>query len=156
MFAQNMPGARLSHVVVALKGTLKRAVTVWTKKEGLVQKVIDVPAGFLVYFPRGHVLRVDEEHLKHYGLDKKPRISNLSGLHDPESPLGKIMMAQDDAARAGAYQDLEQMVMQMAIAKSGPVIMPEQVKATRFIQHEDYSNHHAPSSKDHASTRKSA
>lgn len=135
---QMMPGSRLSHVVVPLDGTLVRTVTVWNKKEGLIQKDKVVPGGFIVYFPRGHVLRVkNEKQLKHYGLDKKPRLISMAGLADPDSPLGKMMMAQDDAARQGAYQELEQAVMHMAIAKSGPTIMPEQIKKTRFIQKGD-------------------
>jgi len=134
-----MPGTRLSFVVVKLDGTLTRQITTWTKKEGLVKKEMPVPAGNLVYFPRGHVLRLSDEQLVHYNLNKKPRMINLQGLHDPESPVGKMMMAQDDATRANAYNDLEQAVMHLAIAKSGPVIMPEMVKKMRFVEAKDYT-----------------
>jgi hypothetical protein len=137
--AQQMPGTRLSFVVVKLEGTLRRMVTSWTKKDGLVPKEVPVPAGNLVYFPRGHVLRLSDEALVHYGLNKKPRMINMQGLHDPESPLGKMLAAQDDAARANAYNDLEQAVMHLAIAKSGPVIMPEMVKKMRFVEAKDYT-----------------
>ena len=143
-YAPNMTGTRLSYVVVKLEGTLMRDVIVPTYKNKMltlkrVKKA--VPAGYLVYFPKGHVLRIeDSEHLEHYGLDRKPRFINLKGLHNPDSPLGKMMSAQDDAARKGAYQELEQAVMQLAIAKSGPVIMPEQVAKARFIEASDYTN----------------
>jgi len=72
-------------------------------------------------------------------LNKKPRMINMQGLHDPESPLGKMLAAQDDAARADAYNDLEQAVMHLAIAKSGPVIMPEMVRKMRFVEPKDYT-----------------
>ena len=104
-----------------------------------MKKEMPVPAGNLVYFPRGHVLRLSDEQLVHYNLNKKPRMINLQGLHDPESPVGKMMMAQDDATRANAYNDLEQAVMHLAIAKSGPVIMPEMVKKMRFVEAKDYT-----------------
>jgi hypothetical protein len=136
-----MPNTRLQYVVVPLDGTLKRMKTRLVRKGKLStieKKPADVPAGYLVYFPRGHVLRMTQEQLEHHGLDQKPRLISLAGLHDPSTPLGRMMMAQDDAARAGAYQELEQQVMQLAIAKSGPVIMPEQMKATRFTEYEDH------------------
>ena len=153
--APKMAGTRLSYVVVKLEGTLKREVVVPVRtknkhdgKPGMLtmKRVMkDVPAGWLVYFPRGHVIRIkDSEHLEHYGLDRKPQWINLKGLHNPESALGKMMNAQDDAARKHAYQDMEQAVMQLAIAKSGPVIMPEQVKAVRFIEAGDYTTPVAP------------
>jgi hypothetical protein len=116
-------------------------MTTWTKKEGLVRKSVAVPAGYIVYFPRGHVLRIrDERQLEHYGLHRKPKLIDMAGLANPESPLGKMMMAQDDATRAGAYVELEQAVMHMAIAKSGPIIMPEQVKQARFVKSDDFVN----------------
>jgi hypothetical protein len=139
-FRPNMPGGRLSFVAVELEGTLKRETCKYIKGKGLVRKEESVPAGYLVYFPRGHVLRLNEEQMKHYGLHRKPRIINMAGLHDPDSPIGKMMAAQNDAERAGAYKNLEQAVMQLAIAKSGPIIMPEMVKKMRFVEHSDYSD----------------
>jgi hypothetical protein len=140
VIASRVPGTRLSFVVVKLEGTLMRDVVTYSKTDGLVQKQKAVPAGYLVYFPRGHVLRIkDMKHLAHYGLDKKPHIINMQGLHDPNSPIGKMISAQDDAARAGAYQELEQAVMHLAIAKSGPTIMPEQIKRQRFVESNDFA-----------------
>lgn len=135
-------GTRLEFVAVKLDGSLERETIVPVKKGKMTKferKNKPVPAGWLVYFPRGHVIRIkDREHLEHYGLDRKPKLINMRGLNDPNSPLGKMMAAQDDAARAGAYRDLEQAVMHMALAKSGPTIMPEQVKATRFVEHDEF------------------
>ena len=153
--APKMAGTRLSYVVVKLDGTLQRDVMVPVRgknrhdgKPGMLtlkRTTKAVPAGWLVYFPKGHVIRIkDREHLEHYGLDRKPQWINLKGLHNPESALGKMMAAQDDAARKNAYQDMEQAVMQLAIAKSGPVIMPEQVKNVRFIEAGDFTTPVAP------------
>jgi hypothetical protein len=132
-------GARLSFVVRELQGKVKREVyrmvpnkrsaTATGRQSHEMQKVImEVPAGYMVYFPRGHVIRVrDKKTLAYYGLDRKPRIINMEGLADPNSPLGRMMSAQDDAARHGAMVDMERMVIQMATAKTGPILLNEQV-----------------------------
>lgn len=124
-----MGGTRLAYVVRQLEGKVQREVTTWTKDKGLVQKMVEQPAGFMVYFPRGHVLRfksVDE--LKRYQLDQPPQIVNLGGLNDPNSPLGKMLMSQDEGARRGAFESLEQQVIALATAKTGSVLMPEQLE----------------------------
>lgn len=135
-------GTRLAYTVVKLEGTVERDVCEYvtpsnaTKKAngrkaraGIVFKKITVPAGYLVYFPRGHVIRFrDEDHLAQYGLDKQPNVINMQGLHNPNSPIGKLMLAQDEQGRRGAYENMEQQVIRLATAKTGPVIMPEQVK----------------------------
>jgi hypothetical protein len=137
MFAAQTNGGRLAFVVRELEGTVTRKKyklvqankkvngrTQWEMKEEMVEE----PAGFMVYFPRGHAVRVPTKKLlEHYGLHLKPRIINLEGLTDPSTPLGKMMMAQDDQARAGAYIDMERMVIQLATAKTGPQLMPEQI-----------------------------
>jgi hypothetical protein len=126
LIAQN--GARLSYVVVPLEGTVKRPVCEFVKGTGIVQKMADVPAGFMVYFPRGHVTRIpNEKMLKHYKLNRRARIINVEGLNDPNSPLGRMILEQDEAGRAGAFADLERQVKDMATAGSGKTIMPEQV-----------------------------
>jgi hypothetical protein len=150
-----MAGTRLAYVVVKMEGTLQRDIIVPSRtknrhdgKPGMLslkRTTKAVPAGYLVYFPKGHVLRLKtRDQLEHYGLERKPQFINLRGLHNPESPLGKMMAAQDDAARKNAYQDMEQAVMQLAIAKSGPVIMPEQIKEVRFIQGNEFTTPVAP------------
>ena len=125
-------GARLAYCVVDLSatvGTVKREVTTWTKRDGLKRKLVEQPAGYLVYFPRGHVIRIpDKETLRHYGLDGKPPIVNLQGLNDPNSPIGKMLMGQEEGARRGAMESLEKQVIRLATAKTGPVLMPEQVE----------------------------
>ena len=137
-------GARLSYVVVALEGEVEREYIEITKatastqdmtreqrreaKGGLVRKKRVEPAGFLVYFPRGHVLRFrDRYELEQYGLDKEPVPINMTGLYNPNSPVGKMMMGQDAQIRAAGYKDLERMTMMLATAKSGKVLMPEQM-----------------------------
>ena len=84
--------------------------------------MVEEPAGFLVYFPRGHVIRIkDEKQLRHYKLNREPEIVNLNGLADRNSPLGKLMFSQDDAVRRNAMVDLEQQVIKMAEIKSGRI-----------------------------------
>ncbi len=140
MFTANMNGARLAFVVRELQGTVRREKYVMklVKKANpngktrdqyeMKSEMVEEPAGFMVYFPRGHVVRVPTRKLlEHYGLHLKPRIINMEGLADPNSPLGKLMTAQDEQARAGAMIDMERLVIQMACAKTGPMLMPEQV-----------------------------
>lgn len=135
MLAFGMPGVRLSFVVVALEGTVRRLKTRYTKDEGLVQEDAEEPAGFLVYFPKGHALRLkDEAALKKHGLDKAPLFINMQGLTDPNSPLGKIFAAQEEGARQGAYATIEEGVIRLATAMSGPVLLPEQLDGRNRVQ----------------------
>lgn len=132
MITPGMNGARLAYVVVDLSetvGTVKREVTTWTKRDGLKKKMVEQPAGYLVYFPRGHVIRfADKESLRHYGLDGRPPIVNLQGLNDPNSPIGRMLLGQEEDARRGAMDTLEKQVIRLATAKTGPVLMPEQLE----------------------------
>lgn len=125
-----MTGTRLSYVVRELEGTVQREITPYDKKtKEITRKMIEQPAGYLVYFPRGHVLRFkSKQELALYGLNRKPKLINLQGLEDPNSPLGKLMLAQDAEERDSAFIDLEKQVIAMATAKTGRVIMPEQVQ----------------------------
>ncbi len=125
-----MTGARLAYVVRPLEGKVKRTISVWVPGEGIVQKEVDEPAGFMVYFPRGHVLRFkDKKQLTQYQLDKKPFMVNMEGLSDPNSLAGKLFMGQSDEIRKGAYADLEAQVIALATAKTGGNLMPEQLEA---------------------------
>lgn len=123
--AATMSGTRLSFVAVLQEGTVKRPVQVFKKGGvGIVEKLVEEPAGWLVYFPRGHVIRIrTKEELKRFKLNKEPRIVNLEGLQDRNSPLGKLMFAQDEATRRGAMTNLEDQVIRLAEAKSGKIIL---------------------------------
>jgi hypothetical protein len=125
-----MTGARLAYVVRPIKGEVIREVAVWNnEKKRIDKKEVKKPGGFMVYFPRGHAIRLEsEEDLKQYNLNQPPRVVNLEGIHDPNSPAGQLMNAQTDEARRGAFRNLEDQVIALATAKSGPVLMPEQVK----------------------------
>lgn len=113
-------GARLEFVVVPLEGKVKRRVTKWAKKDGLTSKIVEEPAGFMVYFPRGHALRIkDKATLAHYRLDRQPKIINIQGLNDPNSPVGQLISAQDDNARRGAMNALEKEVIAIAERSAG-------------------------------------
>lgn len=133
----HMNGARLAYVVVPQEGEVEREIYGFSKKQGLTKKTTAQPAGFLVYFPRGHVLRIkNKSELRRYRLDGQPNIINLDGLTNPNSPIGKLMMSQDEAARKGAFQSLEEQVIKLAQAKSG------KVELTR--DHRDLPQHEAP------------
>lgn len=121
-------GARLSFVVVPLQGTVKREVSTYTRKGGLQRKVVEEPAGYMVYFPQGHALRIrDKKTLEHYGLHIEPQIINMNGMHPRNSPMAKMLSAQDDESRKKAYVSLEDQVIKLATAHTGTILMPEQL-----------------------------
>jgi len=110
-------GSRLAYVVVKQEGAVKREKHYWTK-DGIKKKLVDEDAGYLVYFPRGHAIRVRSlAQLRHYRLHKEPQIIQLDGLNDPNSPIGKMFMSQDQHLRAASYRQLEQMVIDLAQAR---------------------------------------
>jgi hypothetical protein len=110
-------GSRLAYVVVKQEGAVKREKHYWTK-DGIKKKLVDEDAGYLVYFPRGHAIRVRSlAMLRHYQLHKEPKIIELQGLNDPNSPLGKMFMSQDPHLRMASYRELEQMVINLAEAR---------------------------------------
>jgi hypothetical protein len=122
-------GSRLAYVVVKQDGSIKREKHFWTK-DGIKKKLIDEDAGFLVYFPRGHAIRIRSlGMLRHYRLHLEPRIIQLEGLNDPNSPLGKMFLSQDPLLRKSSYQQLEQMVIDLAQAK-GKIEVKDLVMAT--------------------------
>lgn len=126
-----MQGPRLAYVVVPIKKTVKRMVTTFEKGVGLREVPTEEEGGYLVYFPRGHALRLTEKELKRYKLGKRAKaFVDLAGLTDPESPMGKVFMAQNDQARTAGWRDLEKMVIQLATARSGPVVVAEEVEPT--------------------------
>jgi len=126
---RNRTGARLAYVVVHLKGTVKRDQTRYEAGKGLQTVSVEEDAGYIVYFPRGHVIRLkDETALAHYNLrEGEAPIINMQGLSDPNSPIGRMLSAQDDTTRKGAWRSMEDQVIRLATAKTGTVIMPEQM-----------------------------
>jgi len=125
----SVSGTRLAYVVVPIEGTVERSVHRYSKDKGITVEEEKQPGGFMVYFPRGHVIRLrDKKALAQYKLDKKPRIINLQGLNDPNSAIGQLISSQDEAARQGAMVNLERQVIALATAKTGRVLMPEQVR----------------------------
>lgn len=117
-----MSGARLAYVVVPQEGTVRRPVHKYHKAKGLIVSEVEEPAGYLVYFPRGHVIRIrTKAELRKYKLNEEPQIVNLQGLNDRNSPIGKLMFAQDEDIRRNAMVDLEKQVIRLAEAKSGKI-----------------------------------
>lgn len=129
--------ARLAFAVVQLVGTVKREVCTFEKGAGLVKKLVDEDAGYLVYFPKGHVLRLTEEQLKFHGLDKKAAFVDMSEMHDPNSSIGQLFLAQSQEDRNTAWDMLEDEVIALATAKSGADVLPEQYP-------EGYTKYKAP------------
>jgi hypothetical protein len=114
MMAGVLRGSRLAYVVVKQEGEVKREVHFWSK-DGIKKKLVSEDAGYLVYFPRGHAIRIRSlAMLKHYRLHREPQIIQLDGLNDPNSPLGKMFMSQDPQLRMASYRELEQMVIDLA------------------------------------------
>lgn len=129
-------GARYAYVVMPLEGTVERPVVEWVPnkpgKDGKVRggrmerRMKTQPAGFMVYFPRGHTRRFrDEAELRQYKLHKKPKIINMTGLMDPNSPIGKMFSGQEEERQNGA-DELDKMTCRLATAKSGSTLLPEQ------------------------------
>jgi|SRR5215831_5102969 len=107
-------GSRLAYVVVKQEGAVKRQKHFYTK-DGIKTKIVEEDAGYLVYCPRGHCIRIRSlAMLRHYGLHKEPKIIQLEGLNDPNSPLGKMFLSQDQHLRMASYRQLEQMVIDLA------------------------------------------
>jgi hypothetical protein len=126
---RNRTGARLAYVVIHLKGTVKREQNRYEAGKGLQTVMVEEDAGYIVYFPRGHVVRLkDKDALAHYNLrEGEAPIINMQGLSDPNSPIGRMLSAQDDITRKGAWRSMEDQVIRLATAKTGTVIMPEQM-----------------------------
>jgi hypothetical protein len=125
-----MAGTRLAYVVAPIDGTVEREVCSFEKGKGIVRSMKKQQGGFMVYFPRGHAVRIrSEKELEQFNLKKKARIVNMQGLTDPNSPIGQMLMAQDETTRMDGWKRLEMAVIQLATAKSGVILMPEQVEA---------------------------
>lgn len=138
-----LQGTRLSFVVREITEPVKRkkyfleGKTIVDARTGLkktkftrVERLVEEPGGFMVYFPRGHCIRLkDRAALRKYKLDQKPQLINLQGLSDPNSPLGQLMAAQDKDERAFAWDLLEKQVIQLATRGGrGNVSQTEQLK----------------------------
>lgn len=120
--------ARMAFVVIPLEGKVKRTKITFVDKTPKGAKVPhhemkrearEVDAGFMVYFPNGHALRLSAKRLTSLGLDKAAPIANMDGLHSPETPIGRLMLAQTNQARETAFRDLQQETIALALAKVG-------------------------------------
>lgn len=136
-----MTGSRLAYVVVELEGTvMRKQFTLVGKEIGKGKNVrlihsreehwVEEPAGYMVYFPRGHAIRIrDKAELRHYKLDGSPPIVDLNGLQDPNSPVGKLLAAQDDKGRAEAMKSMEEKVIQLVTRRVGTELLTRNEKA---------------------------
>lgn len=132
MARSRVNGARLAYVVREVPGTVTREIINCVTKAkdrmgratmvSFEKKEVKVPGGYLVYFPRGHVLRIaNREMLRHHGLDKPAPVISMKGLNDPDGPMAKLFRAQDDDARSQVFVDMEKEVIALTEAKCGKV-----------------------------------
>lgn len=134
-----LKGTRLAFVVRKLEGEVVREKVDFktTKVKGskndrheMEKKLVSEDAGYMVYFPRGHAIRCkDKATLARFGLDKEPELVNLEGLHDPNSPAGKLFLAQDKESRMSAFRDLEQQVIDLVHRRSGSHLLATGMEA---------------------------
>lgn len=129
--AQMMSGTRLAYVAVPIKEKVVRYITKYEKGKGLYDEPVEEAGGYMVYFPRGHALRLTEKQLKRYKINKKARVMvDMSQLMDPESTIGKIFMSQSQSDRAESWKDLERQVIQLATAKTGNQLLTSKATPT--------------------------
>ena len=127
-----MQGSRLAYVVEKIEGEVERSKAIFVKDKGIKFRMMKEPAGYMVYFPRGHCIRVKSlKMLKHYKLNKEPKIIELQGLQDPNSPLGKMFLSQDPEVRKASYQELQQMVKNLC-SVSGNMEIPTKYESPNF------------------------
>lgn len=126
-----MPSARLAYVVRRLEGTVVRKKHKWVpNKSGkggeLVAHDVEVPAGFMVYFPKGHAIRLTEKQLKDRGF-AEPRggFVSMEGLTTKDP----MMVVEDRMMMQMEMRKLENMTIRLAIRRTGPLLMPEQLTA---------------------------
>lgn len=123
-----LKGTRLEFVIVPLEGTVKRkrftlVPSKQLKRDGTPvrherkETIVEQPAGYMVYFPRGHCVRLkNKEELARYKLDRDASIISIDGLFDPNSPIGRLITSQDDKARGKAFLSLESKVINAVTA----------------------------------------
>ncbi len=119
-------GARLAYVVKKLEGKVARTNFKFNRRIGKIEPYeVEEDAGYLVFFPRGHYLRIrTKEDLVRYRLNYKPSIISMTGLTDPNSPVGKLMAAQDEGERIKAWEDMEADVAALVRKNVGPMSIP--------------------------------
>lgn len=124
-----MVGERLAYVVVPVGKRLTRYHTHMVKGEGLKHVPYSAPGGFMVYFPRGHVLRMSAKALREYHLTRDAKVVSLDKMFSKRSALYRMLQAQDEPTRAENFQrtftDLQKLGIRLATAKTGPMLLDE-------------------------------
>lgn len=125
-----MPTARLAFVVRKLPGTVEREKVKWVPNRGgkggtLVRTKVAVDAGYMVYFPKGHAIRLTESQLAHYGLSPNSGVFvSMEGL----VPMDKTVQIENQRIMGAGFEALEAMTIRLATKRTGPVLMPEQLQ----------------------------
>lgn len=130
MFDPRMqPTARLAYVVKKIPGKVKRPKCRWVpNKSGkggeLVTKDVEVDGGYMVYFPKGHAIRLTAKQLKQYNLDQpRGNFVSMQGL----TPQDEMMMLEDRSLMQAHVESIEMMTIRLATRRTGPLLMPEQL-----------------------------
>ena len=96
----------------------------------IVQKVVEQPGGFMVYFPKGHALRMTEVQLKRYGLKKTGAgIVDLEGLIDGK--LAEKVFAESDEADRNKL--MERRTIALATKKTGTNLLTKEEKIVEVV-----------------------
>lgn len=124
-----MPSARMAYVVRRIPTKVTRRKCHWVpNKSGkggeLVFKDVEVEGGFMVYFPKGHAIRLTAKQLTHYGLtERRGNFVSMSGL----TPQDEMMMVEDRSLMQTHMENIENMTIRLATKRTGPLLMPEQM-----------------------------
>ena len=76
--------------VEKLEGTRTKTIHTPKKGGGFDLQEVKIDAGYMVYFPRGHSIRVDEAELKRSGFDRDPRLVDMKTGEEAENPSGML------------------------------------------------------------------
>lgn len=131
--SKQMQGQRLPYVVVKLDGEVKTVHHKFNRRTGKVEAVdAKEPAGFLVFYPRGHYLRIRTgEELIKYGLSKKPAPISQDGtlLHPSQSP-------------EKAYENMQADIIAQVKKVSGAISVPNYdgvINLPKHVTEESYA-----------------
>ena len=78
--------------VEKLEGTRQREIIEISKKDGsFVKKMVQEPAGYMVYFPNGSSVRIrTEEELEKQGFDKPASLVDMDSGETSRTPEGSL------------------------------------------------------------------
>lgn len=72
------------------------------KRYKMVDEQVEEPAGYLVFFPKGHAVHVSEVELKRLGFDRNPRLVHMETGEEMEAP--NFALKRNAEHRAGKIE----------------------------------------------------